>query len=89
MFAQATASSDDMVDGRVATPASPASKAAVASAAVTTIAKIKELKSSQLKAVLKSLDLDSKGSIADLKKRLLQAAASSVRPCPLLLAAWI
>jgi hypothetical protein len=66
-----------MVDGRVITAASPVSKTAVASAAATTIAKIKQLKSGQLKGVLKSLELDAQGSTAELQKRLLQAAASS------------
>ena len=77
LASMATAASDNMVDGRVTAAASPPSKAAVASAAVTTIAKIKQLKSGQLKAVLKSLELDAKGSTAELQKRLLQAAASS------------
>ena len=69
-----TASSGAMVDGRVAPAASPQQ---VTSAASATIAKINTLKSGQLKEILRSLDLEAKGSTADLQKRLLQAAASS------------
>lgn len=71
-----TASSDAMVDGRVSkTPAATAKQ--VTSAATATVAKINTLKSGQLKEVLRSLDMDAKGGTADLRKRLLQAAASS------------
>ena len=72
-----TASSGAMVDGRVAPAASPQQ---VTSAASATIAKINTLKSGQLKEILRSLDLEAKGSTADLQKRLLQAAASSGLP---------
>lgn len=71
-----TASSDAMVDGRV-TNAPAATPKQVTNAATATVAKINALKSGQLKEVLRSLDMDAKGSTADLRKRLLQAAASS------------
>lgn len=71
------ASSDAMVDGRVTSSAAAASPEQVSSAASATIAKISTLKSGQLKEVLRSLELDAKGSTAILKKRLLEAAASS------------
>jgi hypothetical protein len=71
-----TASSDAMVGGRVSKdPAATAKQ--VTSAASATVAKINTLKSGQLKEVLRSLDMDAKGGTADLRKRLLQAAASS------------
>ena len=41
-----------------------------------TVNRINELKSGQLKVVLRSLELNAKGSTADLRARLLQAAAS-------------
>ena len=47
------------------------------STADATIKRVGELKSGQLKAILRSLELDAKGSTKDLKDRLLRAAASS------------
>lgn len=82
----ATASSDAMVDGRVSTapgahspsqPPTAVSAKQVTSAASATVAKVNALKSGQLKEILRSIDMDAKGATADLRKRLLQAAASS------------
>ena len=76
--ADACSSGDGSVAANRAGPASDShTETSTAAADGPTIKLVRGLKSGQLKAVLRSLELDAKGSTADLRARLLNAAASS------------